>query len=73
MNNKNKIIIELGFQVIAKNYADLGGRHLPGFCSHRIILFDLAAELFTSYSASFNNCNCNCYFILFFYEWSESF
>ena len=25
MNNKNKSIIELGFQVIAKNYADLGG------------------------------------------------
>ena len=43
MNNKNKSIIELGFQVIAKNYADLGGRQLPGLCSHRIILLDLAA------------------------------
>ena len=43
MGNLNKSIIELGFQMIAKNYADLGGCHSPGLCPHRIILFDLVA------------------------------
>ena len=43
MGNLNKIIIELGFQTIAKNYADLGGCHSPGLCLHRIILLDLVA------------------------------